>query len=411
MAIDFEIPPEAKALRERVRHWVQSECKPAEERLLAGEDYKTVLGELRKKARAQGFWCPFIPKEYGGMGLGPLANALVQMELGESYVGALSMNTQGPDDATMMTLLHHGTEYQKEKFLKPLLNGEKRICYSMTEKAAGADATGMQTRAEKKGNSAYVLNGEKWFSSAASVADVALVMAKTNPDAPRHQQFSTFLVELPNPGYRILRDIKTMAVEGPLSHILGGGHSEIEIKDLEVPAENLLGGEGNGFNMGQHRLAYGRLRHGMHNVAMAQRALDMAAEHVTKRTTFGRKLDERQAVQFMLAECATELYIARLMLLHIAYKAEKGLDLRQENGIAKVYLANMVHKVVDTAIQLHGALGYSQDTPLARWYTHIRSQRLVDGPDEVHKWTTGRNVIKAFKAHGTTALAAGGDLL
>ena len=161
-----------------------------------------MLGELRTKARAQGLWCPFIPKEYGGMGLGPLANALVQMELGESYLGALSMNTQGPDDATMLTLLAHGTDFQKEKFLKPLLNGEKRICYSMTEKAAGADATGMQTRAVKDGNENYVLNGEKWFSSAASVADIALVMAKTDPDAPRHQQFSTFIVELPNPGYQ-----------------------------------------------------------------------------------------------------------------------------------------------------------------------------------------------------------------
>ena len=345
------------------------------------------------------------------MGLGPLANALVQMELGESYLGALSMNTQGPDDATILTLIAHGTEDQKERFLKPLLNGEKRICYSMTEKAAGADATGMQTRAEKKGNSAYVLNGEKWFSSAASVADIALVMAKTNPDAPRHQQFSTFLVELPNPGYRIVRDIETMAAHGPLSEILGGGHSEVRIENLEVPAENLLGGEGNGFAMGQHRLAYGRLRHGMHNVAMAQRALDLAAAHVTSRSTFGKKLSERQGVQWMLADCASELYIARLMLLHIAYKAEKGLDLRQENGIAKVFLANMVHKVVDTAIQLHGALGYSTDTPLARWYTHIRSQRLVDGPDEVHRWTTGRNVLKAYEKYGTTASAAGGDLL
>src|SRR6201992_4026681 len=188
------------------------------------------------------------------MGLGPLANALVQMELGESYLGALSMNTQGPDDAPMLTLLQNGTDFQKKKSLKPLLNGEKRICYSMTEKAAGSDATGMQTRAEKKGNSSYVLNGEKWFSSAASVADIALVMAKTNPDAPRHQQFSTFLVELPNPGYNIKRNIPTMAKEGPLSHILGGGHSEIEINDLEVPAENLLGGEGNGLHMGQHPL-------------------------------------------------------------------------------------------------------------------------------------------------------------
>lgn len=411
MAIDFEIPAAAKAVRERVRKWVHDECRPAEEKLLAGADYKTTLGELRAKARAQGLWCPFIPKEHGGMGLGPLANALVQMELGESYLGALSMNTQGPDDATMLTLLQHGTEDQKERFLKPLLNGEKRICYSMTEKAAGADATGMQTKAIRKGNDAWVLNGEKWFSSAASVADIALVMAKTNPDAPRHKQFSTFLVELPNPGYNIKRDIATMAIEGPLTHILGGGHSEIEIRDLEVPADNLLGGEGEGFNMGQHRLAYGRLRHGMHNVSMAQRALDMATAHVTSRTTFGKPLDERQAVQFMLAECATQLYIARLMLLHIAYKAENGLDLRQENGIAKVYLANMVHKVVDTAIQLHGALGYSRDTPLAMWYTHIRSQRLVDGPDEVHRWTTGRNVIKAFKATGTTAGAAGGDML
>ncbi|MFO1235889.1 MAG: acyl-CoA dehydrogenase family protein [Alphaproteobacteria bacterium] len=409
--IDFEVPAEAKAIREKVRRWVQEECIPAEKELLAGKPYKEVLGALRAKARAKGLWMPFVGKDYGGMGLGPLANALVQMELGESYLGALSMNTQGPDDATILTLIAHGTEDQKERFLKPLLNGEKRICYSMTEKAAGADATGMQTRAEKKGNSAYVLNGEKWFSSAASVADIALVMAKTNPDAPRHQQFSTFLVELPNPGYRIVRDIETMAAHGPLSEILGGGHSEVRIENLEVPAENLLGGEGNGFAMGQHRLAYGRLRHGMHNVAMAQRALDLAAAHVTSRSTFGKKLSERQGVQWMLADCASELYIARLMLLHIAYKAEKGLDLRQENGIAKVFLANMVHKVVDTAIQLHGALGYSTDTPLARWYTHIRSQRLVDGPDEVHRWTTGRNVLKAYEKYGTTASAAGGDLL
>jgi acyl-CoA dehydrogenase len=149
----------------------------------------------------------------------------------------------------------------------------------------------------------------------------------------------------------------------------------------------------------------------MHNIAMAQRALDLAAAHITKRSTFGEKLSKRQAVQFMMAECATQLYIARLMLLHIAYKAEHGMDLRQENSMAKVYLAHMVHHVVDTAIQLHGALGYSRDTPLAAWYTHIRSQRLVDGPDEVHRWTVGRNVIRAFEQHGTTASMAGGDLL
>ena len=301
------------------------------------------------------------------------------MELGQSHLGALSMNSQGPDDATMLTLLAHGTDFQKEKYLKPLLNGEKRICYSMTEKAAGADATGMQTRAEKDGKGNYVLNGEKWFSSAATAADIAVVMAKTNPDAPRHQQFSTFIVELPNPGYKIIRDIPTMAVHGPHYEEMGGGHAEVKIENLVVPEENLLGGEGGGFSMG--------------------------------RETFGQPLEDRQGVQFMLAECASQLYIARLMLMHIAYKAENGMDLRQENGIAKVFLANMVHKVVDTAIQLHGALGYSLDTPLAAWYTHIRSQRLVDGPDEVHKWITGKNVIRAFRKDGTTAAAAGGDLL
>ncbi|HZZ69791.1 MAG TPA: acyl-CoA dehydrogenase family protein, partial [Phenylobacterium sp.] len=275
MSIDFEIPPEAKAVRERVRQWVQDECIPAEKRITDKESYKAVLAELRTKARTQGLWLPFVPKEYGGMGLGPLANALVQMELGQSHLGALSMNSQGPDDATILTLLAHGTDYQKEKFLKPLLNGEKRVCYSMTEKASGADATGMRTSAVKDGNENYILNGEKWFSSAASAADLALVMARTDPDAPRHQQFSTFIVELPNPGYRIKRDIPTMGVHGPLAEVMGGGHAEIEIKDLVVPAENLLGGEGRGFDMGQHRLAYGRLRHGMHNIAMAQRALDM----------------------------------------------------------------------------------------------------------------------------------------
>ncbi len=407
--IDFEIPAETKAIREKVREFVRSECIPAEQQL-EQRSFEEVLAELRDKARAQGLWCPFIPEEHGGMGLKPLANALVQMELGESYLGALALNTQGPDDATMLTLLEHGTDDQKERFLKPLLEGKKRICYSMTEKAAGADATGMQTTAELQGDN-WVLNGEKWFSSSASVADIAVVMAKTDPDAPRHQQFSTFIVELPNPGYQIVRNIPTMTPETEIGKKLGATHSEIKIDNLVVPRENVLGGRGRGFDMGQHRLAYGRLRHGMHNVAMAQRALDMAAEHVTGRSTFGVRLADRQGVQWMLADCASELYMARLMLLHIAYKAEKGLDMRQENSIAKVFLAHMVHKVVDTALQLHGALGYSQDTPLARWYTAVRSQRLVDGPDEVHRWRVGRNVIKAFEAHGTTASAAGGDLL
>ena len=382
MAVDFEIPADAQAVRAQMRDWVREECFPAEQRLLEGAPFDDVLQDLRSKAKDRGLWAPFIPKEHGGMGLGPLANALVQMELSYSTLGALSTNSQGPDDASILTILNKGTEAQKTHFLQPLL----------------------------RPNGRYLLNGEKWYISGAAGAGVALIMAKTDPDAPRHRQFSTFLVDLPNPGFIITRNIPTMEVQTALSQMTYVGHAEVAIKDLEVSPDDILGGEGAGFEMGQFRLAYGRLRHGMHNIGIAQRALDLATAQVADRSTFGKKLSERQAVEFMLADCASQLYIARLMVMHIAYKAERGMDIRRENGIAKVFLANMVHKVVDTALQLHGALGYSLDTPLARWYTQVRMQRIVDGPDEVHKWTTGKGVIKTFREHGTTALAAGGDL-
>lgn len=407
--IDFTIPEETKAIREKVRKFVHDYAIPAEEGLTA-DTFDEKLAALRVEARAQGLWCPFFPEEWGGMGLKPLANALVQMELGEAILGSLALNTQGPDDATMMMLLTHGTPFQQEKYLKPMVNGDFRVCYAMTERAAGADATGMQTEAVLDGDN-YILNGEKWFISSASCADIAVVMAKTDPEAARHSQYSTFIVETDSEGFNILRDIHTMHGHTALGEKIGATHAEIEIKNLVVPKDNLLGGRGNGFSMGQHRLGYGRLRHGMHNVAKAQRALDMAAKRVLERETFGKKLAERQTVQNMMADCATELYKARLMLLHIAYKAENGHDIRQENSMAKIFLADMVHQVVDTALQLHGSLGYSHDTPLAHWYTQVRNQRLVDGPHEVHRWRIGREVIRAYQTDGTTAKACGGDLL
>ena len=410
--IDFEIPDDARlAIRDKVQRFrPRPSATPPKKFAPLTISIRSLQRAPRRRRAAKVSGARSFLRSTAAWDLRPLANALgpngARRELPWRSV---SLNTQGPDDATMLTLLEHGTDHQKEKFLKPLLNGEKRICYSMTEKAAGADATGMQTTAVLDGDE-WVLNGEKWFSSSASVADIALVMAKTDPDAPRHEQYSTFLVELPNPGYEILRNIETMQPHTDLGLKLGGSHSEIKIENLRLPRENILGGRGQGFNMGQHRLAYGRLRHGMHNVAMAQRALDLAAKHVIDRSTFGERLADRQGVRWMLADCASEIYKARLMLLHIAYKAEKGMDLRNENGIAKVFMANMVHQVVDTALQLHGALGYSHDTPLARWYTGIRSQRLVDGPDEVHRWRTGANVIKAYEKYGTTASACGGEL-
>lgn len=410
--IDFELPDDVKAVRARAKAFIDEHVMPAEDEI-GTRPYFDIVAELQKKARAEGLWCPFVPEEWGGMGLGHLANAAVQIEVGRSAsrLGAWAFNCMGPQDATMLTLIEHGTDEQKEKYLKPLVNGDIKICFSMTEKAAGGDATGLKTTAVRDGDE-WVLNGEKWFASSASISQLALVMAKTDPDAPRHRQFSTFLVELPNPGYRIVRDIPVLgeASQKRFENENTGGHAEVAIENLRVPADSILGGQGGGFDMGQHRLGYGRLRHGMWSIAKAQIALDMAVKYATERETFGSKVADRQGIQWQLAECATELYISRLMVLHIAYKLENGLDLRHENSIAKTYIANMLHKVVDTSLQIHGSLGFSHDTPLAQWYQDIRELRIADGPDEVHRWKVGKNVVAAYRKHGTTASTAGGDL-
>ena len=408
--IDFTIPGEIQEIRARVARFIDDHVLPKEADI-GRRPYFDIVGELQAKARSAGLWCPFIPAEWGGMGLGPLANAVVQVEVGRSPLAAWAMNCMGPQDATMLTLLEHGTQEQKERFLVPLINGDRMVCFSMTERAAGSDATGMRTTAVRDGET-WILNGEKWFSSSASISDFALVMARTDPDAPRHRQFTTFLVELPDPGYQIIRDVPTLheAVERKFPGDHTGGHAEVAIRGLRVPHANVLGEVGGGFAMGQHRLGYGRLRHGMWSIARAQRALDLAAAYALNRETFGQPLADRQGIQWMLADCARDLYIARLMVLHIAYKMEHGADISQENSMAKNFIAGMLSSVVDTALQIHGALGYTMDTPLAAWYAEVRMQHLVDGPDEVHRWKIGRNVLAAHRKSGSTAGAAGGDL-
>lgn len=408
--IDFTLPDDVVALRARVADFIDTEVEPLEQQV-GTRPFADIVAEIQPKARAAGLWCPFIPVEWGGMGLGHLANAVVQIEVGRSHLAAWALNCMGPQDATMLTLLELGDEEQKKRWLQPLVDAEKRICFAMTERAAGSDATGMRTTAVRDGTD-WVLNGEKWFTSGASRSDYALVMARTDPDAPRHRQFSTFLVELPAAGFRIVRDIPTLhdVVDRSFEDELVTGHAEIEIRDLRVPAGNVIGEIGGGFAAGQHRLGYGRLRHGMWSIARAQRALDMAAARATERETFGATLAERQGVQWMLADCARDLYLSRLLILHIAYKMENGLPMAQENSIAKNFLAGMLSRVVDTALQIHGSLGYTMDTPLAQWYAEVRMQHLVDGPDEVHRWRIGKAVLDAQRRTGTTAGAAGGDL-
>jgi acyl-CoA dehydrogenase len=410
--IDFALPPAVLDLRARVADFIDHTVLPAEP-LIGTKPFFDIVGEVQGKARADGLWCPFVPVEYGGMGLSHLENAVVQVEVGRSFshLGAWALNCMGPQDATMLTLIEHGTDEQKERYLVPLVNGEIRVCFAMTEKAAGADATGMQTTAVRDG-SKWILNGEKWFTSGASISQLALVMAMTDADAPRHQRFSTFLVELPNPGFEIVRNIPVLGEDAEVrfGDEITMGHAEVRIRDLEVADDRIVGGLGQGFAMGQHRLGYGRLRHGMWSIAKAQAALDMATARACERVTFGERLADRQGIQWMLADCAEKLYLTRLMVLHLAYKMERGLDLRQENSIAKTFIANMLCDVLDTAMQIHGSLGYTHDLPLAAWLNEARGNRIIDGPDEVHRWMVGRSVVKAFERSGTTAAAAGGDL-
>jgi acyl-CoA dehydrogenase len=408
--IDFTIPPEIESIRAQVKAFIDDEVIPAELQI-GSRPYADIVAELVPKARAAGLWAPFIPVEHGGMGLGPLANAMVQIEVGRSHLAGWAMNCMGPQDATMLTILELGTPVQHERWLKPLVAAEKRICFAMTERAAGSDATGIQTTAVLDGDQ-WVLNGEKWFTSGASRADYALVMARTADDGPRHRQFTTFLVELPTPGFEIVRDVRTLhdAVDTTYQDEVVTGHAEVRILDLVVPAENVIGEIGGGFAAGQHRLGYGRLRHGMWSIAKAQRALDMAASRALDRETFGVLLSDRQGVQWMLADCARDLYLSRLLILHIAYKMETGQSIYLENSIAKNFVADMLSKVVDVSLQIHGSLGYTFDTPLAAWYAEVRMQHLVDGPDEVHRWRIGKAVIDAQQRDGTTARAAGGEL-
>jgi acyl-CoA dehydrogenase len=413
--IDFSLPDDVTEVRRRVAAFIDAEVQPYVEEV-GTRPYLDIVADLQVKARAEGLWCPFIPAEWGGMGLGHLANAAVQVEVARTryHLAAWAMNCMGPQDATMLTLLELGTDEQKEKYLRPAIDGTLRLCFAMTERAAGSDATGMRTAAVPDGDD-WVLNGEKWFTSGAALSDVALVMARTDPDAPRHRQYSTFLVELPNPGFQIVRNIPVLseAVEPRFEDEipLAMGHAEVRIENLRVPHENILGTVGGGFDAGQFRLGYGRLRHGMWSIARAQAALDLATQYALDRETFGAPVASRQGIQFKLARCAQDLYIARLMVLHIAYKMENGLGIEHENSIAKNFIADMESNVIDTALQIHGSLGYTMDTPLAAWYAEVKQQHLVDGPDEVHAWKTGRAVIQAQQESGTTAAVAGGTLI
>ncbi|MEO7397114.1 MAG: acyl-CoA dehydrogenase family protein [Ilumatobacteraceae bacterium] len=409
MAIDFTLAPDHEDIRTRVRTFVEETIKPAIEPFghrdeITGDRYREYVSELirlRGCAIEDGLWLPHMPIEWGGMGLGHVALAMVQAEVAKTRVGPWVLNCQAPDEGNMHTLLHWATDDQKKTYLKPLCAGRSSSCFAMTEpEVAGSDPTLIKTFAVKDGDE-WVINGHKWFISGANRAKFAILIAKTELDVPEGARGgnTAFLIDLPSPGWNNVREIETM--HGP------GGHSEIVIEDLRVNDAQILGGRGNGHRLGQYRLGPARLAHCMRWIAQAEMALDMMVQRSLLRYSHGSILAEKQGVQWMIADSAMELYQCKLMVLHAAYKIDRGDDFRTEVSMAKHFVANSLNRIIDRAIQVHGALGYSTDTPLANMMQHARWARFADGADEIHQMRIAENTIKAFTDNGTTRTATG----
>ena len=404
MAIDFTFSDDVETARLLVKRFMKETVRPKmaelQGRRAKREEWGVAIRELRSTARKQGLWCPHMPEEFGGMGLGHTAVAAMSAEAVKTPMGPYIINCQAPDEGNMHTLLHFGTDEQKEKWLKPLCEGTMRSCFSMTEPdAAGSDPTQIQTTAVEDGDD-WVINGKKWFTSGAQGADFAIVIAKTDPDADIAQaRNSAFIVPLKSPGFSIVREVETMGG--------GGGHPEVKYDNVRVPRANMLGERGGGHKLGQVRLGPARLAHCMRWIGQIEQALEMLVDRAQKRFAHGSLLSEKQGIQWMMSESALELYASKLMVLHAAYKIENGMDFRAEVSMAKHHVANTLWKTVDRALQVHGALGYSKDTPLADMYQHARWARFADGADEIHQMRIAQRTIAAYKDEGSTRSATG----
>jgi acyl-CoA dehydrogenase len=407
--IDFTIPPELDELLGRVKVYISEEVLPAEAEVADPDDILAswdVVERLRDAARARGIYTPHLPEEYGGLGVGPLGMALISQELGTAPLAALGLNAMAPDEGNMHTLLLAGTEEQKERWLRPLADGSIRSCFAMTEPdVASSDPTNLETTAVKSDDGTeYVVNGRKWCITGAIGAAVAIVVAKTGDDEARgHRNYSLILVPTDTPGWAVERDPEWLGSHAP------GGHPIVTLTDVRVPVANLLGGEGEGFVIAQKRLAGGRLAHAMRWIGMAQRALDLAATRLLTRSAFGKELARHQMLQAMIADSAMDLYASRLMVLHTAWKLERGLPHRQEVAMTKTYVSEAFGRIADRAVQIHGAAGIALDLPVGRIYQDARAARIYDGASEVHRMTIARELLKLAMT-GESTKAATGDL-
>jgi acyl-CoA dehydrogenase len=384
--------------RAQVRAFMEEHVYPNEP-ALAREDHAAdaLMQELRAQAKAAGIWAPHLPEEAGGTGSGFIEYALLNEEIGRSTWAQLVFNCQAPDAGNGEILHLFGTDEQKERFLRPLVEGTARSFFSMTEpEVSGADPTALRTTAVLDGDE-WVIDGHKWFSSSAEGAAFGIVMAVTDPDAPPHRRMSQILVPTDTPGYELVRAVPV------LGHAGRGWstHCEVRYTGVRVPRENLLGQAGDGFRIAQKRLGPGRIHHVMRWLGQMQRAFELMCRYALEREVGGVPLAEKQTVQNWIAESAAGIQACRLLTLDAARKLDEGDEARVEVSLIKFYAAGVLHDVIDRAVQVHGARGLTDETPLGQMYAMARGARIYDGPDEVHRLVVSRRILREFAAGGT----------
>jgi acyl-CoA dehydrogenase len=395
--MDFGIPAAFAPTLEKIERLVAEHVLPAEKEVAARGFNAAggVIDELRARVKAEGLWAPQLPKDVGGLGLGLVEHGLVSEKLGRSPIGHLVFGCQAPDAGNAEILHKYGTPEQKKQWLEPLAAGAIRSCFSMTEpENAGSNPTMLSCRAVKDGDH-YVIDGHKWFTSSADGAAFAIVMAVTNPDAPEHGRASMIIVPTNAPGFELVRNIPIMGDPGEGY----GSHSELRYTNVRVPVGNRLGPEGAGFLIAQERLGPGRIHHCMRWIGICERSFDLMCARAVERKIDGDKpLGTRQIIQAWIAESRADIDAARLMVLNAAWTIENhGFGAaREQVSLIKFFVADVMLRVIDRAIQVHGALGISSDTILAYYYVHERGARIYDGPDEVHKMVVAKRILARY---------------
>ncbi|HYA35266.1 MAG TPA: acyl-CoA dehydrogenase family protein [Candidatus Binataceae bacterium] len=388
----LEASAEVQDLRKRLHAFLEELIYPNEKALeLADDAARRLMRSIQAKAKERGLWALGLPKEIGGGGLPFMQYVFVNEIVGRSEFAIAGLGTHSAQDGTMLYL--YGNPEQKKRWLLPLVAGEIYPCFSMTEpEVSGADPTGLRTRAVQDGDD-WVINGHKWFTSGANIAAYATVMCVTDPDAAPGERFSMILVPTDTKGFEIIRPVPVMGE-------ITGGHCEVRYNDVRVPLTNLLGPRGGGFKIAQKRLGPGRIYHCMRWLGQAQRAFELMCQRALSRHAFGGPLADKQTIQNWIADSAAEIQAARLLTLNAALKIDAGDEARVEISLIKFWGARVLHNVIDRAIQVHGALGVSEDTPLAKMYRHARFARIYDGPDEVHRMVVSRRILREFKNGG-----------